>query len=84
MDNLLQLKTLETQNKTHAESIEEKNKLLADFSERIQTMKDQGFGASVTMGDIKELRTWFGTFYFIFQSKFRNYFWVISYDVIRL
>ena len=53
---IAQLKSLETQNKTHADSIEEKNKLLADFSERIKSMKEQGFGGRVTMDDLKEIR----------------------------
>ena len=36
---IMQLKTLEEQNVRHSESIKEKNKLLAQFSERIEAMK---------------------------------------------
>merc|ERR1712021_250284 len=53
---IAQLKTLETANKTHADSIEEKNKLLSDFAERIESMKEEGFTGKVTMADLKEIR----------------------------
>lgn len=53
---IAQLKTLETANKTHADSIEEKNRLLADFADRIASMKEEGFTGKVTMADMKEIR----------------------------
>ena len=51
---LSQLKALEQENKVQADSIDEKNRLLAEFANRIQAMKSEASGEpKVSLSDIK-------------------------------